>query len=81
MPRHRCSLSPSTLYVRPCVGRQRPGYPRVASPAPATLTLRCALCSAYLWFFKIARLRLDPTAYSALRAGPEDAPGASPTVQ
>jgi len=36
---------------------------------------------AYLWFFKIARLRLDPTAYSALRAGPEDAPGASPTVQ
>lgn len=25
----------------------------------------------YLWFFKIARLRLDPSAYSALRAGPE----------
>jgi hypothetical protein len=25
---------------------------------------------AYLWFFKIARLRLDPAAYSALRGGP-----------
>ena len=27
---------------------------------------------AYVWFFKIARLRLDPTAYSSLQAGPED---------
>lgn len=28
------------------------------------------VCRGYLWFFKISRLRLDPSAYSALRAGP-----------
>lgn len=30
----------------------------------------------YIWFFKIARLRLDPTAYSTLQAGPDDDGGA-----
>ena len=27
---------------------------------------------AYLWFFKIARLRLDMSAYSALKGAPAD---------
>lgn len=40
-------------------------------PPSLSLSLRPSSCSGYLWFFKIARLRLDPSAYSALRAGPE----------
>lgn len=44
-------------------------------PAPSLPPLPRSIpsvsCSGYLWFFKIARLRLDPSAYSALRAGPE----------
>lgn len=43
----------------------------VFSPFVCSFLLR-PFCRAYIWFFKISRLRLDPSAYSALKSGPDD---------